>query len=80
MRKFSNCQSSSELNQTRKSMVRNQMIFVLIGVVIAVSMGGHVCHKTIAKYTPEEFVNDIICNNRFYKQMLYKKVSIGGLH
>ena len=58
----------------------SQMIFVLFGVVVSLSMGGKVCHKTISKYTPEEFVNDIICNNRFYKQMLYKKVSIWGLH
>ena len=38
-------------------------------------MGGQFCHKTITKYTPEEFVDDIICSNRFYKQMLLKKVS-----
>ena len=58
-------------------MVLSQIMFVLFGVVVSVSMGGQVCHKTIAKYTPEEFVNDIICNNRFYKQMLFKKVSKG---
>ena len=57
-------------------MIFSQIIFVVFGVVVGVSMGGHVCHKTIDKYTPEEFVNDIICNNRFYKQMLFKKVSI----
>ena len=72
---FQNRKPSSQLNQALKSMVLSQIMIVLFGVVVSVSMGGQVCHKTIAKYTPEEFVNDIICNNRFYKQMLFKKVS-----
>ena len=56
-------------------MVLSHISFVLFGAVGAVSMGGQVCHKTITKYTPDEFVDDIICSNRFYKQMLFKKVS-----
>ena len=57
-------------------MVLSHISFVLFGAVVAVSMGGQLCHKIITKYTPEEFVNDIICNNQFYKQKRFKKVSI----
>ena len=48
---------------------------ILFGVVNAISNGKQFCHKTIKWFTPEEFVNKIICNNEFYKQLLFKKVS-----
>ena len=79
---FPEHQSSCQFNHTLKPIMFNQIqvviVVVLCTVVNAVSMGGRVCHKTITKYTPEEFVNNIICKNGIYKQMLFKKVSFSS--
>ena len=34
-----------------------------------------VCKKTVSYYAKTEFVNEIICKNEIYSQMLFKNVS-----